>query len=111
MQLNEGSSSVNWPEPSELLGTEPPTKKYKWRDTWLWAHERERESMALLDISGRSGPWDWEFRCPSVGECQGRKTGVGRWVLEHPYRESGRLNGVGSFLRGDLERGKHLKCK
>ena len=30
-----GSNSVNWPDPLELPGTGPPTKKYTWRDTWL----------------------------------------------------------------------------
>jgi hypothetical protein len=30
------------------------------------------------------------LRCPSVGECQGRKAGVGEWVEEHPHRGRGR---------------------
>jgi hypothetical protein len=45
-------------------------------------------------------------RCPSVGKCQGRKAGVGGLVGEHPHRGRG-----GGFWKGDLERGKHLKCK
>jgi hypothetical protein len=34
LQLHGGSNSVNRPEPSELLGTVPPTKEYTWRDPW-----------------------------------------------------------------------------
>jgi hypothetical protein len=30
--------------------------------------------------------------CPSVGECQGGKTGVGRWLGHHPHR--GRREGM-----------------
>jgi hypothetical protein len=33
------------------------------------------------------------------------------WVGEHPHRGRGREDGIGGFRRGDLERGKHLKCK
>jgi hypothetical protein len=47
-------------------------------------------------------------QCPSVGECQGGKTGVGGW--EHPHRGRERF-GIGGFQRAFLERGKHLKCK
>lgn len=50
-------------------------------------------------------------QCPNVGECQGGKTGMGGWVGEHPHRGRGREDGTGSFQGGDLERGKHLKCK
>jgi hypothetical protein len=49
-------------------------------------------------------------QCPSIGECQGRKTGVGGWMGEHPHRGRGRGGNKG-FLKGDLEREKHLKCK
>jgi hypothetical protein len=38
----------------ELQGTGLPTKEYTWRDQWLWSHMWQR--MALLDVSGRSGP-------------------------------------------------------
>jgi hypothetical protein len=41
--------------PSELPETGPPTKEYTWSDPWLWPHMWHR--MALLDISGRRGPW------------------------------------------------------
>ena len=34
-----------------------------------------------------------------------------RWVEEHPHRGRGRGDGIGSFQRGHLEKGKHLKCK
>jgi hypothetical protein len=30
---------------------------------------------------------------------------------EHFHRGRGRRDGIGGFLRGDQERGKHLKCK
>jgi hypothetical protein len=45
-------------------------------------------------------------RCPSVGECQDRKTEVDVWVEEHSHRDGGEC-----FQTGDLERGKHFKCK
>jgi hypothetical protein len=43
-----------------------------------------------------------KFPCSSVGECQGRKVGVGGW---HLHRGIGRENDTGDFQRGDLERG------
>jgi hypothetical protein len=47
-------------------------------------------------------------RCLSVGECQGRKAGVGGWVGEHPYR--GREGvGWGWFLEGKLGKGITLE--
>jgi hypothetical protein len=63
------------------------------------------QRMALLDISGRNGPWAWGVRCPSVRECQGWKGGVGGWVGEHSHRVRGRRDEIGGFQRGDLERG------
>jgi hypothetical protein len=50
-------------------------------------------------------------RCPSLGECQGGRMGVGGRVGEHPHRGRGRWDGIGVFRRGDLEGGKYLKCK
>ena len=47
--------------------------------------------------------------CPSVGECQCGKMGVGGWVST--LIEAGEGGGIGGFRRGDPERGKHLKCK
>ena len=52
-----------------------------------------------------------DVQCPTVGEYQSRKTGEGRWLGEHPYRGRERGDGTGGFQRGDLERGKYLKCK
>jgi hypothetical protein len=40
----------------------------------------------------------------------GQEDGSG-WVEEHPHRGKERGTGIGGFQRGDLERGKHLKCK
>jgi hypothetical protein len=37
------------------------------------------------------------FRCPSVGKCQGRKTGVSGLVGENPHRGRGRGIGIGDF--------------
>ena len=45
------------------------------------------------------------IRCLSVGECQGRKVGVGDWVGEHLHRGRGRENGIEGFQREDLEKG------
>jgi hypothetical protein len=46
-------------------------------------------------------------------QCRGMPEQENRsgWVREHPHRGKRRGNGIGGFLRGDLERGKHLKCK
>jgi hypothetical protein len=46
--------------------TGPPTKEYTWRDPWLFPHIRQR--IALLDISGRSGPWSCGDSMP---QCRG----------------------------------------
>jgi hypothetical protein len=60
----------------------------------------------FVGISGRRGLWAWGvFDTPSVGGCKGGKMGVGGWgstLIEA---------GAGGWDRGDLERGKHLKCK
>jgi hypothetical protein len=32
-------------------------------------------------------------------------------MVEHPHKGRGRRDGIGGFRRGELERGKHLKCK
>ena len=40
----------------------------------------------------------------AIGECQGRKAGVGRWVGKQSHRGRGRRDRVGGFWRGDLER-------
>jgi hypothetical protein len=43
--------------------------------------------------------------CPSVGECQGHKVGVGGLLS----RGRGYVESV--FWRGNQKRGYHLKCK
>jgi hypothetical protein len=43
--------------------------------------------------------------CPSVEECQSQEAGVGGMVSRQ------RGQGIGSFQRGNQERGRHLKCK
>jgi hypothetical protein len=44
-------NSVNRSDPTELLGMEPPTKEYTWRDPWL--HSHMWQGMALWNTSGR----------------------------------------------------------
>jgi hypothetical protein len=46
------------------------------------------------------------IQCPSVEECQRGKKRVGGWVST--LTESG---GRGGGIVGDVEMGKHLKCK
>jgi hypothetical protein len=41
--------------------------------------------------------------CPSVGECQGRESGVGGWVGEHTHRSRGKVGGIGGLQRGNQE--------
>ena len=43
-------------------------------------------------------------RCPGVGECEGKKVGVGEWVGEHPHK-SRRWDGRGCFRVGKFEKG------
>ena len=43
-------------------------------------------------------------RCPSVGECQGGKVGVGVWVGVHPFRSKDRGYGIGALWRRSQER-------
>jgi hypothetical protein len=35
--------------------------------------------------------------CPSVGACQGGEGGVDGWVGEHPHRNRGKRDDIGSF--------------
>jgi hypothetical protein len=42
---------------------------------------------------------------PSIGECQDKEAGVGKWVGEHSHRSWGRGDGIGGFQRGNQERG------
>ena len=44
-------------------------------------------------------------QCPSVGECQGRKVGVGEWLGEHPDRSRERQDRIGKLQKGNQERG------
>jgi hypothetical protein len=48
-------------------------------------------------------------RCPSVGKCQGRKTGGGGWGSTLIEAERG--DRIGGFWRGDLDRGKQISKK
>jgi hypothetical protein len=50
-------------------------------------------------------------RWPSVGECQDWRTGMGGWVGGAPSWRQGEGEWDGGLQRGDLEKGKHLKCK
>jgi hypothetical protein len=55
--------------------------------------------MALLDIKmGGEALGPEKARCPSVGEFQDRKAGVGGLVSK------GRADGIGDFQRGNQER-------
>jgi hypothetical protein len=45
--------------------------------------------------------------CPRIGECQGRKTGVGSWVSEHPHRCRRRGDGIRGFWV-DTWKGKNI---
>jgi hypothetical protein len=42
---------------------------------------------------------------PSVGECQDRETRVGGLVGKHPHRSRGMGDRIGSFQRGNQDRG------
>ena len=58
---------------------------------------------AYVTEDGLVGPV--KAQCPSVGECQGREIGMGRWVREHHHRNRGRGNGIRMFWRGNQDRG------
>jgi hypothetical protein len=58
------------------------------------------QRVALLDISGGTALDPVGMRHPRVGECQGRKVGVGGWVGEYPHRGKGRVYGIGGFSEG-----------
>jgi hypothetical protein len=62
--------------------------------------------MALLFLSvGGVALRPEGVRCPSVGECQGRKAGVSGWVGEHSCRGRELGDGTG-FLKGTPGKGK-----
>jgi hypothetical protein len=46
-------------------------------------------------------------QCPSVGECQGCKTGVSGWGSIPIETVSGRRDGIGGFREKILEKVKH----
>jgi hypothetical protein len=60
------NKNMNQQDPTELLGTKPPTKEYTWKDPWFQPHMYQR--MDWLDINGRRGPWCWEGLMP---QCRG----------------------------------------
>ena len=43
--------------------------------------------------------------CPSVGEFQDRKAGIGGWKGEHPQRSRWKGDGMEGFWRENQERG------
>jgi hypothetical protein len=74
-------------KPLECSGIGPPTKEYTWRERWYWPHVWQR--MDLLDFSGHKTLVPDCVWLPSIGECQCRKTGVGKW-LGSTLTETGR---------------------
>jgi hypothetical protein len=66
----------------EFPGPKPPTKEPHIGRGWpCWALTRE-ETLGPV-----------KAQCPIVGECQGGKVGVSRWLGEHPHRS--RRRGMG----------------
>jgi hypothetical protein len=64
--------------PPKVLGTRPPTNGYTWRDPWLQLICGRRWPY-WISVGGEAlGPE--RVQCPSVGGCQGDKTGMGGWV-------------------------------
>ena len=43
--------------------------------------------------------------CPSVREYQRRELGIGAFVNEYPHRSRKSKDGMGGFLRGNLQSG------
>jgi hypothetical protein len=60
------------------------------------------QRMALFKMGGSGGPWAWEYSMS-----QGR----GMLWQEDRSGEWGREDGIWDFIKRDLERRKHLKCK
>jgi hypothetical protein len=52
------NNNTNQQYSPELPGTNPPTKEYTWRDSWLQPHMQQR--MALSGINDRRGFWSYE---------------------------------------------------
>jgi hypothetical protein len=106
-QHHGDSNSVSRPDPPGAP-RDWTNNHQSWRDPGLQPHMWQR--MALLDISGRRGPWATGCLMPQCRGTPGRedRSGVG-WVGEHPHRGRGRGDRRGCQRR-DLERGKHLKC-
>jgi hypothetical protein len=66
---------MNQPVAPELPGTKPPTKEYTWIDQWFQLHMYQR--MALLDNSGKRGPWSCEGLMPQCRGIPGQGYGSG----------------------------------
>jgi hypothetical protein len=65
--------------------------------------------VAEEDLVGRQWEKPEDDRCPSVGECQGGKTGVSGWMVEHSHR--GRMRGEWdrSFMKVRSGKGKTIE--
>jgi hypothetical protein len=103
VQPHEGSNNVYWPDPwsSGYLDHQPKS-----------THEGTQGSGRIY---GRGWPnltsVGGVALGPEVVQCQGGKAGMGGLFWEHPHGGRRRGDGIRGFQRGDLERGKHLKCK
>jgi hypothetical protein len=77
----------------------PPPPTYLAEDCLVWL---QWERMCLIseqhDSSGRE-------------DASRARWGIGEWVGEYPLRKKGEGAGLKNSVRGEPERGQHLKCK
>jgi hypothetical protein len=75
----EGAAVSTSQIPQNSRGTGPPTTEFTRRDSWLWLHKWQR--MALMNISGRRGPWAWGDLMPQCRGLPGQedRSGMGGW--------------------------------
>jgi hypothetical protein len=107
LQLHGGSNSVNLPDPG-APGDWNTNQRIHMEQPMVLA-TCGRRWACWISVGGETLVSEG-VQCPSVGECQSGRMGVGGWG-EHPHKGRERGDRIGSFQRGDLERGKRLKCK
>jgi hypothetical protein len=93
LQPHRGSNNDNRPEIQELLELENQPKST--HGAFHGAGHIYGKGWPCWTSVGGAALGPEGVQCPSVGEYQGRRTGVDGWVGEHPHKSRVREDGTG----------------